>query len=78
MAMLGHPILGDEKYGGDKGLPANVENKLHLHARRIAFPHPRGGAVDVTAPLPQHMRRSFALFGFDPDRYDHAAEEGAP
>ena len=40
-------------------------NKLHLHARRISFPHPSGeGVVDVTAPLPDHMRRSFAAFGF--------------
>ena len=77
MAMLGHPILGDEKYGGDKDLPEGVEKKLHLHARRISFPHPRGGTVDVTAPLPEHMRKSFALFGFDPDRYDRAAAEGA-
>jgi 23S rRNA pseudouridine955/2504/2580 synthase len=77
MAMLGHPILGDEKYGGDEDLPPGVENKLHLHARRISFPHPGGGTLDVTAPLPEHMRNSFALFGFDPDRYDKAAEEGA-
>ncbi|MDP2621700.1 MAG: RluA family pseudouridine synthase [Hyphomicrobiales bacterium] len=78
MAMLGHPILGDEKYVGDQDLPKGVEKKLHLHARRISFSHPRGGTVDVTAPLPEHMRQSFALFGFDPDRYDRAAEEGHP
>lgn len=76
MAMIGHPILGDEKYGGDEDLPANMENKLHLHARRISFPHPRGGTLDVTAPLPEHMRASFALYGFDADKYDRAAEEG--
>jgi 23S rRNA pseudouridine955/2504/2580 synthase len=66
MAILGHPILGDEKYKGDLDLPENVPNRLHLHARRIGFPHPSGeGVVDVTAPLPEHMRQSFALFGFD-------------
>jgi 23S rRNA pseudouridine955/2504/2580 synthase len=70
MAHIGHPIIGDEKYGGDEGLPVTIPNKLHLHARRIAFPHPRGGTVDVTAPLPPHMRETWALFGFDPDRYD--------
>jgi len=65
MAILGHPILGDEKYHGDRDLPEGVENKLHLHARRISFPHPSGaGIVDVTAPLPEHMKRSFELFGF--------------
>lgn len=75
MAMIGHPILGDAKYGGDESLPPGLPDRLHLHARRISFPHPRGGTVDVTAPLPEHMRQSFKLFGFDPDRYEAAAEE---
>jgi 23S rRNA pseudouridine955/2504/2580 synthase len=65
MAILGHPILGDAKYPSGAELPQGVENKLHLHARRISFPHPSGeGVVDVTAPLPDHMTESFALFGF--------------
>jgi 23S rRNA pseudouridine955/2504/2580 synthase len=65
MAILGYPILGDEKYRSSAELPEGIENRLHLHARRISFPHPSGdGVVDVTAPLPDHMKRSFALFGF--------------
>ena len=65
MAIIGHPILGDEKYQGERDLPEGIEKKLHLHARRISFPHPSGnGVVDVTAPLPDHMRQSFAAFGF--------------
>jgi 23S rRNA pseudouridine955/2504/2580 synthase len=56
MAHIGHPILGDDKYGGTEGLPGTIARKLHLHARRITFPHPRGGTVDVTAPLPGYMR----------------------
>ncbi len=41
MALIGHPIVGDNKYGGDKNLPAEqIENKLHLHARRLVLPHP--------------------------------------
>src|SRR5436305_1338249 len=43
MAYIGTPIAGDEKYQGDKDLPAAIAKKLHLHARRIVFPHPRGG-----------------------------------
>jgi 23S rRNA pseudouridine955/2504/2580 synthase len=66
MAILGHPILGDEKYQGDRDLPGGIDNRLHLHARRISFPHPSGeGVVDVTAPLPPHMVRAFAAFGFE-------------
>jgi 23S rRNA pseudouridine955/2504/2580 synthase len=70
MALIGHPILGDDKYGGTEGLPGTIARKLHLHARRIAFPHPRGGTLDITAPLPTYMRDTWELVGFDPDRYD--------
>lgn len=72
MKLIGHPILGDDKYGGDNwdDFPDDLPNRLHLHARRILFPHPRGGKVDVTAPLPQHMRQTWKYFNFDPDRYD--------
>jgi 23S rRNA pseudouridine955/2504/2580 synthase len=70
MQHIGTPILGDEKYGGNANLPEGVSKRLHLHARRIVFPHPRGGIVDVTAPLPEHMQAAFALFGFDPNRYE--------
>ncbi len=66
MAILGHPILGDEKYQEDWDLPPGIESKLHLHARRISFQHPCGeGVVDVTAPLPPHMVRAIAAFGFE-------------
>jgi 23S rRNA pseudouridine955/2504/2580 synthase len=66
MAILGHPILGDEKYHADRDLPEGVAKKLHLHARRISFTHPSGeGVVDVTAPLPEHMAAAFAIFGFE-------------
>jgi 23S rRNA pseudouridine955/2504/2580 synthase len=65
MAIIGHPILGDGKYEGDKNLPDGISNRLYLHARRISFPHPSGeGVVDITAPLPEHMAKAFALFGF--------------
>ena len=74
MAHIGTPILGDEKYGGNSDMPEGVSKRLHLHARRIVFPHPRGGTVDVTAPLPQHMLDTWAMFGFDPNRYGRYTE----
>jgi 23S rRNA pseudouridine955/2504/2580 synthase len=71
MAILGHPILGDTKYPSDIELPEGLERRLHLHARRISFPHPSGeGVVDVTAPLPPHMEAAFAAFGFSPKGRD--------
>ncbi len=69
-AHIGTPIFGDNKYGGDEGLPEGVTNRLHLHARRIVFPHPRGGTVDISAPLPEHMLATFEMLGFDATRYD--------
>jgi len=71
MALIGHPIVGDNKYGGDENLPAEqIENKLHLHARRLVLPHPfTGGKIDITAPLPDHMKRTWELLGLDAEKY---------
>jgi len=79
MAMIGHPILGDNKYEGDKALPAeNMDATLHLHARRLVIPHPvTRERIDVTAPLPPHMRRSFEMLGLDADALAALAEMGA-
>jgi 23S rRNA pseudouridine955/2504/2580 synthase len=66
MAAIGHPIVGDGKYGGpDAFLTGAISRKLHLHARRLRIDHPDGGKVDVTADLPGHMEESFAGLGFD-------------
>jgi 23S rRNA pseudouridine955/2504/2580 synthase len=72
MALIGNPIVGDNKYGGDENMPAEqIEKKLHLHARRLVLPHPvTGGKIDVTAPLPEHMRKTWELLSLDADRYE--------
>jgi len=64
---LGTPILGDDKYGGGASHPEGLPRRgmLHLHARAIALPHPRGGTLAVKAPLPAHMRETWAFFGFE-------------
>ncbi|MCB4861561.1 RluA family pseudouridine synthase [Sphingobium sp. PNB] len=66
MAAIGHPILGDGKYGGkDAFLSGTISRKMHLHARRIRVDHPDGGRVDVRAELPEHFAASLASLGFD-------------
>jgi 23S rRNA pseudouridine955/2504/2580 synthase len=72
MAHINHPIVGDPKYFARENweLPGGMQNKLHLLARRIVVPHPRGGTIDVTAPLPPHMQQSWNLLGLDAKRYD--------
>lgn len=66
-AAIGCPILGDRKYGGEEALLAAVADarRLHLHARRIALPHPSGrGELVLEAELPPHFRRTVEAFGF--------------
>jgi 23S rRNA pseudouridine955/2504/2580 synthase len=73
MALIGHPIVGDDKYQGERVLAeSGIAPRLHLHARRLVIPHPAAGVagIDVTAPLPEHMRRSWGLLGLDPERFD--------
>ncbi len=76
MAHIGHPIVGDPKYFARENweLPGGMQDKLHLLARRIVVPHPRGGIIDATAPLPAHMQQSWNLLGLDGKRYDPIVE----
>jgi 23S rRNA pseudouridine955/2504/2580 synthase len=76
MDHIRHPIVGDPKYFNKENweLPGGIQKKLHLLARRISIAHPRGGIIDVTAPLPPHMEQSWNLLGFDAKRYDPIVE----
>lgn len=70
MAEIGHPIIGDGKYGGSgqdnpgdgwgAGLGGELSRKLHLHARQITIEHPvTKAAMTFVAPLPDHMARTW-------------------
>jgi len=50
-AHLGHPIVGDGRYGGGEGA-------MQLLARHIALP-----GIEATAPVPPHMREAIAACG---------------
>ncbi len=51
MLALGHPILGDELYAD--GTAHAARPRLCLHARRLAFTHPRTGArLELMAETP--------------------------
>ena len=76
MAEMGHPIIGDGKYGGSgqenlgdgwgASLGGEISRKLHLHARSISLDHPvTGKRLTITAPLPEHMARTWKTLGFD-------------
>ena len=71
MAAIGHPIVGDGKYGGqDAFLTGSVSRKMHLHARRLMIDAPKGQKLDVTAELPEHFAQSMEHLGFDPAASD--------
>jgi 23S rRNA pseudouridine955/2504/2580 synthase len=66
-AEIGCPILGDRKYGGEEALLSAVADsrRLHLHARRLALPHPSGkGQLRLQAEPPAHFTRTVEAFGF--------------
>jgi len=77
MAQLGTPIVGDPRYFNiHNWMPApGLGEGLHLHARRIALPLRNGKRLDISAPLPPHMRQSFDALGFDANRYDVQAQD---
>ncbi|MCD8151127.1 MAG: RluA family pseudouridine synthase [Clostridiales bacterium] len=54
MAYLGHPLLGDELYGGSRKLIGRAA----LHARRLTLRQPfTGELLTVEAPLPEDMEK---------------------
>ncbi len=69
-AALGHPILGDGKYGGKEAFPRieGLPGQLLLHARSIALPDPlTGTTLRVVAPLPAQMLQAWQALGFNPE-----------
>ncbi|HEX9807394.1 MAG TPA: RluA family pseudouridine synthase [Alteraurantiacibacter sp.] len=79
MAAIGHPIVGDGKYGGqDAFLTGSISRKMHLHARRLIIEAPKGGKLDVSAELPEHFAASMAQLGFDEAASDASPAQGPP
>ena len=75
MAEIGHPIVGDGKYGGSgqenlgdgwgAQLGGEISRKLHLHARSLTIVHPiTKREMTFTAPLPDHMQRTWKTLGW--------------
>ena len=61
MAHVGHPLVGDELYGGR---PEAGLQRQALHAYRLAFSHPVTGApLTFHAPLPHDLRQGLQAWG---------------
>jgi 23S rRNA pseudouridine955/2504/2580 synthase len=66
LSAIGHPIVGDGKYGGQAAfLTGGISRKMHLHSRRIRIDHPDGGEIEIQAELPTHFAESLKHLGFD-------------
>ncbi|MBZ6378894.1 RNA pseudouridine synthase [Pacificimonas flava] len=75
-AAIGHPIVGDGKYGGKESfLTGGISRKLHLHARRLKIELPTGRILNVIADPPEHFASSLASLGFNADAGDLPLEE---
>jgi 23S rRNA pseudouridine955/2504/2580 synthase len=61
LAHLGHPVLGDDKYGDfelNKQLRKAGLKRMFLHAAKLSFDHPiSGAAVELASPLPKDLEK---------------------
>jgi 23S rRNA pseudouridine1911/1915/1917 synthase len=58
MADMGHPVVGDKKYGAK----TDPLGRLGLHAGYLAFPHPVSGRrLEFTSPLPAKFHALFKM-----------------
>lgn len=56
LAAIGHPVVGDARYGGAR--PALPLGRPFLHAEHLAFDHPATGRpVRFSSPLPEDLER---------------------
>jgi 23S rRNA pseudouridine1911/1915/1917 synthase len=54
LAAIGHPVVGDSRYGGSR--PELSAARPFLHAGRLALDHPRTGErLDLRSPLPADL-----------------------
>ncbi|MFL5802099.1 MAG: RluA family pseudouridine synthase [Roseiflexaceae bacterium] len=57
LAHLGHPLLGDARYGGPTEWRGQPLPYHLLHAERLALPHPASGKpLELVAPAPEWTR----------------------
>jgi 23S rRNA pseudouridine1911/1915/1917 synthase len=54
LAYLGHPVAGDEQYGGAAPAAPGLARPF-LHAARVALEAPGGGRIQAESPLPPEL-----------------------
>jgi 23S rRNA pseudouridine1911/1915/1917 synthase len=74
LASLGHPVVGDDTYGGGGGRRlAQLPPRRHfLHAAWLRLPHPLTGApLELRSPLPADLRTSLLGVARLPELHEH-------
>jgi len=70
MEIIGTPILGDGKYGGQEAFLGGegIAKQVHLHARELVLPGMDGKKTGprILAAVPEHMMQTFEVLGIDP------------
>ena len=66
MSYLGHPLLGDAVYGGDKtkfqAIHKGIINGQCLHAKELHLTHPKThDLLTFTSPLPQYFEKTLEI-----------------
>ncbi|MGE3865657.1 MAG: pseudouridine synthase, partial [Hyphomonadaceae bacterium] len=67
LSMIGHPIMGDGKYGGLFSIDGVQAPTMMLHALSLVLPHPREGILNVSAPPSEAFAEACAALGLDLD-----------
>ena len=61
LAAIGHPVLGDELYGGRTSF--NISNRLALHAQMLTFTHPKtNNEMSFESPVPPELINMKGIF----------------
>tara|TARA_B100000700_G_C15042948_1_gene856295 strand:+ start:920 stop:1846 length:927 start_codon:yes stop_codon:yes gene_type:complete len=61
LAAIGHPVLGDELYGGRTSF--NLDNRLALHAQMLRFSHPKtNNQMNFESPIPDELMKMTDTF----------------
>ena len=63
MKEIGHPILGDGKYGSKKAFIDGLSNDMHLHAYYIKIKNFFDKDLEIKAPLSQEFKKTLNKLG---------------
>ncbi|MDD2840101.1 MAG: RluA family pseudouridine synthase [Rickettsiales bacterium] len=58
---IGHPILGDGKYGGKRAFVEDLSDRIHLHSYKMSIKNFMGKDVNIKAELPDAFQKTLKM-----------------